>query len=106
MASRIPPQTRCIHQFPELFCWRHGTAVAAILNLTSPEENCKRKTDTRVRSMQFLCEVYVFFDFNQNPNVSTMFNKFDTHGSVHHRLLSRNTNMMQLCNRIYYSNDF
>ena len=23
---------------PELFCWQHGTAVAAILNLTSPEE--------------------------------------------------------------------
>ena len=27
---------------------------------------------------------------------------FDTHGSVNHRLLSRNTNKMQLCNRIYY----
>jgi len=27
--------------------------------------------------------------------------KFDTHGSVHRRLLSRNTNKMQLCNRIY-----
>ena len=29
--------------------------------------------------------------------------KFDIHGSVHRRLLSRNTNTMQLCNRIYYS---
>jgi len=28
---------------------------------------------------------------------------FDTHGTVHRRLLSRNTNKMQLCNRIYYS---
>jgi len=32
--------------------------------------------------------------------------KFDTHGSVHRRLLSRNTNKMQLCNRIYYSEVF
>ena len=31
---------------------------------------------------------------------------FDTHGSVHRRLLSRNTNKMQLCNRIYYSKVF
>jgi len=29
-------------------------------------------------------------------------NKFDIHGSVHRRWLSRNTNKMQLCNRIYY----
>ena len=28
---------------------------------------------------------------------------FDIHGSVHRRLLNRNTNNMQLCNRIYYS---
>jgi hypothetical protein len=28
---------------------------------------------------------------------------FDIHGSVHRRWLSRNTNKMQLCNRIYYS---
>ena len=28
---------------------------------------------------------------------------FGIHGSVHRRLLSRNTNKMQLCNRIYYS---
>jgi hypothetical protein len=27
---------------------------------------------------------------------------FYTHGSVHCRLLNRNTNKMQLCNRIYY----
>ena len=32
--------------------------------------------------------------------------KFDTHGSVHRRLLSRNTNKIQLCNRIYYSKVF
>ena len=31
---------------------------------------------------------------------------FDTHGSMHRRLLSRNTNKMQLCNRIYYSKVF
>jgi hypothetical protein len=30
-------------------------------------------------------------------------NEFDIHGSVHRRLLSRNTNKMQLCNGIYYS---
>jgi len=29
-----------------------------------------------------------------------------THGSVHSRLLSRNTNKMQLCNRIYYPKVF
>jgi hypothetical protein len=29
--------------------------------------------------------------------------RLDTHGSVHRRWLSRNTNKMQLCNRIYYS---
>jgi len=28
---------------------------------------------------------------------------FDIDGSVHRKLLSRNTNKMQLCNRIYYS---
>jgi len=28
--------------------------------------------------------------------------EFDTHGSVHRRLLGRNTNTMQLCNRNYY----
>jgi len=31
---------------------------------------------------------------------------FDTHGSVHRRLLSRNTTKLQLCNRIYYSKAF
>ena len=29
--------------------------------------------------------------------------KFDIHGSVHRRWLSRNTNKMQPCNKIYYS---
>ena len=40
---------------------------------------------------------------------ATVFRKaivFDTHGSVHRRLLSRNTNKLQLCNRIYYSKVF
>jgi hypothetical protein len=32
--------------------------------------------------------------------------EFDTHGSVHRRLLSRNTNKKQLCNRIYYSKHY
>jgi hypothetical protein len=32
--------------------------------------------------------------------------KFDTHGSVHHRLLSRNTSKMQCYNRTYYSKVF
>ena len=32
--------------------------------------------------------------------------RFDTHGAVRRRLLSRNTNKMQLCNRIYYSKVF
>jgi len=40
-------------------------------------------------------------------NVSIRFSlslcKFDIHGSVHRRWFSRNTNKMQLCNRIYYS---
>jgi hypothetical protein len=31
---------------------------------------------------------------------------FDIHGSVHRTLLSRNTNKMQLCNRIYYSKGY
>ena len=30
---------------------------------------------------------------------------FDTHGSVQRRLFSRNTNQIQLYNRIYYSNN-
>lgn len=38
MANRIPPKTRCTRRFPELFCCHHGTAVAAILNLTPPEK--------------------------------------------------------------------
>jgi hypothetical protein len=38
MANRIPPKTRCSRQFPELFCCHEGTAVAATLNLTSPEK--------------------------------------------------------------------
>jgi hypothetical protein len=32
--------------------------------------------------------------------------RFDTHRSVHRRWLSRNTNKVQLCNRIYYSKVF
>ena len=37
--------------------------------------------------------------------INTRSYQFDTHGSVHRRLLSIN-NKMQLCNRIYYSNVF
>jgi len=36
----------------------------------------------------------------------TCLNKCDIHGSVHRKLLSRNTNRMQLCNTIYYSKFF
>ena len=36
--------------------------------------------------------------YEQNISIT-----FDIHGSVHCRWLSRNTNKMQLCNRIYYS---
>jgi hypothetical protein len=35
-------------------------------------------------------------------NFSSADNNFDIHGSVHRRWLSRNTNKMQLCIRIYY----
>ena len=38
MANKIPPKTWRIRRFSELFCLQHGTAVAAILNLTSHEE--------------------------------------------------------------------
>jgi hypothetical protein len=40
------------------------------------------------------------------PLSSVILTTFDTHASVHRRLLSRNTNNMQLCNRIYYSKVF
>jgi len=43
----------------------------------------------------FLISVYIYGLFGVY--------KFDIHGSVHRRWLSRNTNKMQLCNRIYYS---
>jgi len=67
------------------------------------------------------CELHCFTTTKQKPLPYPGFEKscyklggwnfahpreFDTHGSVHHRLLSRNTNKMQLCNRIYYSKVF
>jgi len=39
----------------------------------------------------------------KNIRKTNLVSKFDTHGSVHRRLLGRNTNKMQLCNKIYYS---
>ena len=41
--------------------------------------------------------------FNGGQNSGATSSTSDIHGSVHRRLLSRNTNKMQLCNRIYYS---
>jgi len=43
----------------------------------------------------------VFFDIGVRVGIYDY--KFDVHGSVHCRLLNRNTNKIQLCNRIYYS---
>jgi hypothetical protein len=43
---------------------------------------------------------------HRKASILSRFNIFDTHGSVHRRLLSKNTNKMQLCNRIYYSKVF
>jgi hypothetical protein len=55
-----------------------------------------------------MCEIIVhLLVIVQNKKMETLlFHLFDTHGSVHRRLLSRNTNNMQLCNRIYYSKVF
>ena len=43
------------------------------------------------------------FPFLQNFLQTWCDSTFDTHGSVHRRWFSRNTNKLQLCNRIYYS---
>jgi hypothetical protein len=43
-----------------------------------------------------------FFQKSVNCMISLHVSSFDIHGSVHRRLLSRNTNKMQLCNRIYF----
>jgi len=60
------------------------------------------KPDGCIRFVQFpfgvLISVYIYGLFGVY--------KFDTHGSVHRRLVSRNTNKMQFCNRIYYSKVF
>jgi len=57
------------------------------------------KADGCVRFGQFpygvLISVYIYGLFGVY--------KFDIHGSVHRRLLSRYTNKMQLCNIIYHS---
>ena len=58
--------------------------------------------------------LYVFFlvyvkaifqgdDTSKNFYEISISNLFDIHGSVHRRLFDRNTNKMQLCNTIYYS---
>jgi len=60
-------------------------ALGLISHLTSPRCVC--------------IDLNVIFIMRQ-----TQLYRFDIHGSVHRRLLSRNTNKMQLCNRIYYSN--
>jgi len=64
-----------------------------------------------VRSIKYVyrssCKVPLLLsDFNESWIFSTHFKqilKFDIHGSVHRRWFGRNTNKMQLCNRIYYS---
>jgi hypothetical protein len=59
----------------------------------------------RVLSVLSISSHYYFVAFLWNfmENIQI---RFDIHGSVHRRLLSRNTNKMQLCNRIYYSKVF
>jgi hypothetical protein len=53
-------------------------------------------------SMASLTRGVIATSYKKAGSVSR-FNIFDTHGSVYRRLLSRNTNKMQLCNRICYS---
>ena len=47
--------------------------------------------------IRLLASVYVLTD------TTNLQGRFDIHGSVHRRWFRRNTNKMQLCNRIYYS---
>jgi len=64
-------------------------------------KKCEMWTHSSLRSVN--CERMIQGSFTFYRQKSA---KFDTHGSVHRRLLSRNTNKMQLCNRIYYSEAF
>jgi len=57
--------------------------------------------DTVSKSSEVLKEIF-FLKIRFFPTA----HQVDNHGSVHRRLLSRNTNKMQLCNRIYYSKVF
>jgi hypothetical protein len=61
-----------------------------------------RKRDDRIgnRTTVFHCDI-LRHHLREKLNIH-----FDTHGSVHRTLLGRNTNKMQLCNRIYYSKVF
>jgi hypothetical protein len=53
------------------------------------------------------CDDYIFIFYDNWISLQRYYLYiFDTHGSVHRRLLSRNTNKMQLCNRMYYSKVF
>jgi hypothetical protein len=52
---------------------------------------------------QLEVSTYLFVSYVKAIVLSEQLQIFDTHGSVHRRLLSRNTNKMQLCNGIYYS---
>jgi len=71
-----------------------------VLTQWSPDDtnlNIKQSINT---TYAVVCEGDLFPPFH-SPRIKL--SQFDTHGSVHRRLLSRNTNKMQLCNRIYYS---
>jgi hypothetical protein len=82
-------------------------------------EPCYRKNLMHVRMLpldfgilgsQSRCRTPVLSTVIQRRSVKMlslcMHCEFDTHGSLHRRWLSRNTNKMQLCNRIYYSKVF
>jgi len=56
-----------------------------------------------VRNSDYTFEFSRYIQAGSNSGPRDNDCKFDIHGSVHRRLLNRNTNKMQLCNRIYYS---
>ena len=58
---------------------------------------------TLITAFHFSKVVFTTVFFFPKGILSAMLINLDIHGSVHRRLLSRNTNKMQLCNRIYYS---
>jgi hypothetical protein len=85
-----------LRQMQEYTSQRRGTVR------TLPEFCCSMYCLCRLCcSMYCLCvNVYCTTATRCQPNCSSI---FDIHGSVHRRWLSRNTNKMQVCNRIYYS---